>query len=199
VPGITVIPVGAVPDGIPETVARFLEAATSLPTTVDPDPIDPAFAYDRTRGQMDCRKLLPALQERATARGTYVLGLADVDLFSAIFTFVFGEAHLGGTAGLFSIHRLRPELYGLPLDPELLIARARREALHETGHLLGLVHCRTPECAMQFSGSAEEVDLKNDRLCTECRVRVESRLGASDSGLREEPRGEIPPGNPSGS
>jgi archaemetzincin len=176
VPGITVIPVGAVPDGFPETVARFLEASTSIPTAVDPEPIDPAFAYDRSRGQMDCRKLLVPLRERAAARGTYVLGLADVDLFSAIFTFVFGEAHLGGPAGLFSIHRLRPELYGLPLDPELLIARTRREALHETGHLLGLVHCRTPECAMQFSGSAEEVDLKNDSFCTECRDQVRGRL-----------------------
>jgi archaemetzincin len=196
VPGITVIPVGAVPEGFPETVARFLETATSIPAVVDPVPIDPAFAYDATRGQVDCRKLLPPLRERADARGTYVLGLADVDLFSAIFTFVFGEAHLGGPAGLFSIHRLRPELYGLPLDPELLIARARREALHETGHLLGLRHCHTPDCAMQFSGSAEEVDLKSDVFCTECRAQLRHRLAGNPSLPGTEPGGGFSAGDP---
>ena len=171
-PAIEVIPVGATAPAVLDAIARFLEEATKLPTGVDPVPVDPAFAYNRSRGQMDSRKLLAALEERAVIRGCRVLGVADVDLYSAIFTFVFGEARLGGTGGLFSLHRLRPELYGLPADPELLLSRARREALHEVGHLLGLVHCRIQDCAMQFSGSAEEVDLKADRFCAACRAQA---------------------------
>jgi archaemetzincin len=139
---------------------------------VDAEAVDPAPAYDRERGQVDTRRLLVPLEERAVRLGTRVLGVADVDLYAAIFTFVFGEARLGGRAGLFSIHRLRPSLYGLPEDPDLLRDRARREALHETGHLLGLIHCRRADCVMRFSGSAEEVDLKPASFCTECGARL---------------------------
>jgi archaemetzincin len=98
----------------------------------------------------------------------HVLGVADVDLYSAIFTFVFGESRLGGNVAMMSLQRLRPELYGLPEDAQLLQERAQREALHEVGHLLGLVHCKHPDCVMRFSGSVEEVDLKSSRFCPAC-------------------------------
>jgi archaemetzincin len=96
------------------------------------------------------------------------LGVADQDLFSSVFTHVFGEAQLRGRAGLFSLHRLRPSLYGLPPDPGLVLGRARREALHELGHLLGLTHCASPDCVMRFSTVVEEVDLKPDAFCATC-------------------------------
>ena len=68
-------------------------------------------------------------------------------------------------------------MYGLPDDEELLEARARREALHEVGHLLGLVHCRLPDCVMRSSTVAEEVDLKSDDLCGGCRSRIAGMEG----------------------
>jgi archaemetzincin len=168
---LTLVRVGEVPPGLLRRLESFLGGATGLPCSTASQGVDPRGAYDSQRGQYDCRRLLPLLE--AVAGESRVLGMADVDLFSPLFTFVFGEAHLGGRAGIFSIHRLRPALYGLPEDADLLEARARREALHETGHLLGLKHCRRLDCVMQFSGAAEEIDLKPDQFCSPCRALVD--------------------------
>ncbi|HET9233793.1 MAG TPA: archemetzincin, partial [Candidatus Eisenbacteria bacterium] len=162
---ITLCGIGPVPGELIAELSRFLHATLQMECAIDRVVLDPAPARDRERGQMNARELLPRLEARATELGTLVLGVTEEDLFSPIFTFVFGEARLGGQAALFSLCRLRPEHYGLLADEKLLGARARREALHETGHLLGLNHCKSPDCAMRFSGAAEEIDLKSDRFC----------------------------------
>jgi len=165
---ITLIPVGAPPSGVVEELAAFLASTLGRPCRMHVPPLDPAPAFDPARGQYDARVLLRTLDALALPEDRVVLGVADVDLCSPLFTFVFGEARLGGRAGIFSVHRLDPVLYGLASDPTLLLARARKEALHETGHLMNLVHCREPECVMRFSGAAEEVDLKPGRFCRAC-------------------------------
>jgi archaemetzincin len=169
---LALVAIGSLPGGTLGHLAGFLGAATGTRCAEDEAVIDPAPAWDAHRGQYDCRRLFPVLEEIAVRSGGRVLGVADVDLYSAVFTFVFGEAKLGGNAGMISLHRLRPEEYGLPADDILVRARAEREALHEVGHLLGLVHCRRAECVMRFSGSVEEVDLKENRLCPECASRL---------------------------
>ena len=65
------------------------------------------------------------------ADGAKILGVTDLDLFIPVFTFVFGEAQLGGCAALISTRRLRQEFYGLPPDTGLLFTRAEKEAVHE--------------------------------------------------------------------
>jgi archaemetzincin len=56
-------------------------------------------------------------------------------------------------------------------DPEVLI----REALHETGHLLGLDHCRK-HCVMKLT-SYEEREEAVQSLCAECAARLEEGRG----------------------
>jgi archaemetzincin len=169
---VTVTPIGAVPEELTRELCAFLASTLGLETQVDAKGLDPAFAKNRERGQVNARDLLPHLEQRAAELEALVLGVTEEDLYSPVFTFVFGEARLGGRAALFSLNRLRPERYGLPADPPLLIARARREALHETAHLLGLAHCKSPDCVMRFSGSAEEIDLKTDAFCAVCREQI---------------------------
>lgn len=48
----------------------------------------------------------------------------DVDLFVPELNFVFGEADLVGKAAVFSLARLRQEVYGLKPDPRLFRRRA---------------------------------------------------------------------------
>ncbi|NPV61050.1 MAG: hypothetical protein HPY61_00175 [Methanotrichaceae archaeon] len=56
-------------------------------------------------------------------------------------------------------------------DPQMLI----REALHETGHLLGLDHCRK-HCVMKLT-SYEEREERPRSLCAECAARLEAGRG----------------------
>lgn len=173
---LTLVPVGAIPPGVMDSLSGFLSDAIKLQCLVSKLLVNPTRAYDTSRGQYDSRLLLPPLEELAGQEGTWVLGVSDVDIFSSVFTFIFGEAQLGGKAGIFSLHRLRPTFYGLGEDPELLMSRARREALHEVGHLLGLLHCKNANCIMVFSPSAEEVDLKSEEFCATCWVAVKDAL-----------------------
>lgn len=69
--------------------------------------------------------------------------------------------------------RLRQEFYGLPSDPGLFRERAKKEAVHELGHVFGLLHCPDQRCVMHFSNSIAETDLKGWRLCGRCREMLE--------------------------
>jgi archaemetzincin len=63
-------------------------------------------------------------------------------------------------------------MYGLPPDPGLLAARLEKEAIHEVGHTLGLVHCTDGACVMHASTYVEEIDLKDAQFCASCRPAV---------------------------
>jgi archaemetzincin len=102
-----------------------------------------------------------------------VLGVTDVDLFIPILTFVFGEAQLGGRAAVVSTARL---LEPAVRDDRLLVERLAKEAVHELGHALGLVHCALPECAMSRSASVRDVDRKRGALCRDCQSRLHDAL-----------------------
>jgi archaemetzincin len=101
-----------------------------------------------------------------------MLGVAEVDLYIPILTFVFGEAQMGGPCALISAHRLRQEFYGLPADPDTLYQRLLKEAVHEVGHTLELTHCEDYQCAMAPSHAVEWIDLKESSLCSSCLSRV---------------------------
>jgi archaemetzincin len=73
---------------------------------------------------------------------------------------------LGGTAAIVSTARLREP----PTEP-LIRARLTKESVHEIGHTFGLVHCASHACAMARSPGLAAVDVKEDRLCHDCRTR----------------------------
>ncbi|HEX6851364.1 MAG TPA: archaemetzincin family Zn-dependent metalloprotease [Candidatus Polarisedimenticolaceae bacterium] len=135
-----------------------------------PPAFDPEVAFDAGRGQYNSRVLLAHLLHAAPH--TRVLGVAGVDLFVPVLTFVLGEAQLGGRAAIVSIHRLRNEPYGLPEDPTLLLDRLVKEAVHEIGHNFGLLHCPMTRCVMSSSAGVEEVDLKSERFCDRCLAQI---------------------------
>jgi archaemetzincin len=137
--------------------------------------LDPAPAYNSARRQYHSTQLLQHLYDMGdpTSCGK-ILGVTEVDLFIPIFTFVFGEAQVGGTCALMSAHRLQQRFYGLPDDRARLLERAEKEATHELGHAYGLAHCRSLECVMRFSNSVEEVDLKAIDFCRLCEANLRS-------------------------
>jgi archaemetzincin len=174
----------------PEWAVRSLDTVLRLAVGLDVDrresSFDVASAYDSRRGQLDSRRILSGLEQLERRDDQLVLGVTGRDLYSAIFTFVFGEAHLGGAVAVVSFHRLRSELYGLPIDPLRLRGRLAKEALHEVGHLFGLVHCHAPSCVMGFSGVVEEIDSKAIDYCELCLAKIARvRMGTGACTLAE--------------
>jgi archaemetzincin len=165
-------PIGAVDPVLIEYLAMTTGEALERATRIAPEALAPDFAYDAVRRQVHSTKLLERLEAGKAEGEPKVLGVADADLFIPIFTFVFGEARLGGRAAVVSIARLRPQFYGQPESRRVLFERAEKEAMHELGHVHGLVHCRDFSCVMHFSNSVEEVDVKGEAFCPRCRERL---------------------------
>lgn len=132
---------------------------------------DPHECYDARRGQFHSTRMLAKLLA-GPWDGDRVLGIAGVDLFIPVLTFVFGEAQLDGRAAVVSAVRLDPRFYGLPADERLQLERLEKEAIHELGHTFGLVHCSAWGCVMRSSTYAEELELKTAALCEDCAADV---------------------------
>lgn len=148
-------------------VAVGLERALGEQVEVRGPGFDPAAALDARRGQYNSRSVLQMLLKDAPD-APRVLGMAGVDLFIPVLTFVFGEAQLNGRAAVMSTFRLRSEPYGIVAPPERLFERAMKEALHELGHTHGLVHCDLADCVMRSSTYVEDIDAKPARFCAGC-------------------------------
>ena len=166
---VAIVPLGGLNGSLVSALGARLGESLPLDVELVTRGPDPASAYDPARGQFHSTELL---EMQATSLpvegGDRLLGVIDRDLFVPILTFVFGEAQLRGTAAVLSLTRLSPSFYGMPPDPEVLLDRAEKEAIHEVGHTFGLVHCPEVRCVMRASTSAEEVDLKPSRFCRSC-------------------------------
>ena len=108
------------------------------------------FAYDAGRNQYGSIPVLEMLSRRCPADALKLLAVTERDLFIPVLTFVFGHAQLGGRVAVISLARLRQEFYGLRPDRDAFLERVSKEALHETGHTFGLVHCPEQGCAISM-------------------------------------------------
>ena len=163
--GVGEVPLGVL-DALSARLTRELRESCHVRTAL----LDPEFAFDPVRKQYHSTRILQRLAEEAN--GWRLLGVASVDLYVPIFTFVFGEAQLTGHAALTSTHRLRQEFYGLPPDGGLMEERLLKESLHELGHTYGLRHCHNWSCAMAASTAIDRPDLKDAAFCQKCSKTV---------------------------
>ena len=154
-----------------------LQKTFGLEVRHSPPGFDCEIAFDESRGQYNSRVLLAQLLQDTPPEVSRVLGVAGVDLFIPVLTYVFGEAQLGGRAAVVSLHRLDDEIYGLPPNPKRLSQRLDKEAVHELGHTFNLVHCHHDQCVMASSTYVEEIDLKSDRFCATCLAAVRAAVG----------------------
>ena len=155
-----------------EEVKTRLAGAFSLPVRLHPSLSEPSYAFEPHRCQFYSTKILKDLESRRPPDGLRMVGITDVDLCTAVLTFVFGEAQLGGTSAVVSLARLRQEFYRLPTDPGLVSSRAGKEAVHEVGHTFGLTHCAA-DCVMHFSPTVAGIDQKRPEFCPDCREILE--------------------------
>jgi len=130
------------------------------------------YAFDAVRQQFASTTVLESLSRACPPDAAKLLAVTARDLFIPVLTFVFGQAQLNGRVAVVSLARLRQEFYGLPPDPAIFLHRAAKEALHETGHLFGLVHCHDPACAMSLSTGVRQIDRKQAAFCKPCAGRI---------------------------
>jgi archaemetzincin len=140
--------------------------------------------------------VLRLLGRKKRADAVTVLALTTSDLWPGKeWNFVFGQASRRAGVGLWSLHRLGdPEL-----EPKTFLRRTAKIAVHETGHMLGILHCTAYECGMNGSNHRAEADARPLWFCPEdemkiwwaCRVDPAERYGrlaevAARNGLERE-------------
>jgi len=166
-PPIEVVPLGPVEALALSVVAANLQAIIGLLAEVAPPRPVPEGAIIASRQQFDAQRLLEALESNLPP-GRYRIGILREDLCMPIFTYVLGEARVGGRVAVISLFRLKREPDGRPVSPDRLYERLAKVALHETAHLLGLRHCSESECLMSFSLGATQVDRLPLLFCPRC-------------------------------
>jgi len=97
---IQIVPVGSVDRDILEFLSTALGETLGAKCVVSPGAVDPTDAFNGTRRQYNSTQILSKLLENDNADGGKLLGVADVDLFIPVLTFVFGEAQLENRAAL---------------------------------------------------------------------------------------------------
>jgi len=167
---LVLVPLGEVEPRALAALAAGLRRQLQGEALVGPTLPLPRSAYHARRQQYLASDLLSLLRGVIPGGASVVLGVTEADLYAPRLNFVFGQAELGGKAGVVSLARLRPTWYGEPPDPARLDERALKEAMHELGHLLGAEHCPHPECVMYFSHGLADTDRKGYRPCPRCQA-----------------------------
>jgi len=136
-----------------------------VPEIAEPIKI-PNVAFVKFRNQYQSNVLLDFLEKVFQGR---ILGVTKEDVYTEGLNFIFGQAKMKGRVALLSISRLNPKFFSQNEDKELFEDRYIKEAIHEIGHVLGLEHCPTRGCVMNFSNTIGEVDKKTKYLCDNCK------------------------------
>lgn len=161
-------PIGEVEKGLLDGLKDHISSIFSLPVKIDPAMSIPSYAYNPDRGQYEASTILADMMMSIPSDGSKVLGIIDKDIYVKSFNFIFGLA--AERVAVISLTRLREEYYGFPPNEFLFKERILKEAIHEIGHMIGLVHCPDIGCVMHFSNTLDDTDIKGCEPCARCKA-----------------------------
>jgi archaemetzincin len=167
---IYILPMARIPGQVMDAVEEGLKREFRLETEVLDEVPLPVASYNTDRQQYLSIMVIEEIA-RMDLEGL-VLGIAGEDLYAQGLNFVFGEAAPEKGITVISLARLEQEFYGGSPDPERLLERSVKEAVHEVGHLMGISHCPNPECVMRYSNTLSHTDRKSSELCQLCKRKL---------------------------
>ncbi|MBA3013228.1 MAG: zinc metallopeptidase [Proteobacteria bacterium] len=154
---IGILPIGEIDPLYLKILAGSFLGELPIKTLILPPLPHPDYAFDKRRLQYDAASMINQLETLVFKDCSKVIALVDADLFIPVFSFVLGEARMGGSCALVSLYRLQENH-----------ARAVKVALHEFGHLMNLDHCHEKKCVMRFSKNIEQLDSISNIFCDYC-------------------------------
>ena len=175
---ICIMAIGNIPKDILDYIAIGVEKKMGLATKILKSNISLLKnAFSISRKQFLASKIIKEILRKVPKDCVKVLGILDYDIYTPIFTFIFGQSQFNGEASVISLHRLRQEFYHLPGNEDVFFERALKESLHELGHNFGLAHCEDERCVMHFSNNVIKIDRKEINFCNSCnkylRLKIE--------------------------
>jgi archaemetzincin len=168
----------AAPAGFQRPLVRALSALLPMPVRFCESPLL-LNGFIGSRRQTDASVLLDSLDlhKRRTRLKDLLLLIVSADLCRRNDEFLFGLARPDTGTAVVSSARFGNEYYGLPREDDALIDRLAKESAHETGHLLGLDHCRNRECIMYNPLTLEDLDRKRRGFCPACKKLLDAATG----------------------
>lgn len=164
---ISLISVGKIGTLILRVVAAHIQGILDIPVDIIGEIDVPEETFILDRRQYDAGLILKVLEDIPTNHPC-LLGITNVDLCIPVFTYVFGEAQLGGRTAIVSTYRLQRGKLGENIPESVFYERTVKVALHEIGHVFSLYHCENENCLMRFSSSIEVLDKLPVTFCDRC-------------------------------
>jgi archaemetzincin len=113
--------------------------------------------------------VLPGLMPEDAAA---LIAFTNFDLYpEPTWAFVFGQASLDKRVGVWSLYRFA-DPKTRKYEPEQLVTRTMKIAMHETGHMFSMRHCTKYECLMAGTNSVAETDRRPLDNCPECTAKL---------------------------
>lgn len=156
----SILLIGLDDEGASELVADELAARFGLKVATHKIPMP----HVRSKGtQKNGEDLLNEVSlQKIKLKHDYALGFTTADIFVSGLDLVFGIASNKYKSAVVSTFKLKSP------DPAIFKIRILKEAAHEIGHMFGLGHCPEERCAMRFSKSLGDIDMKGAEFCARC-------------------------------
>ena len=166
---ITIVPIGEVSSFILKHIKKTLEQKFNFTINILPwEKISRDVPVPVHGDRYNSTRILKYIADRVPENTLKLLAITELDLYSPIFSCLFGEAQLKGSCALVSLFRLRQEFYNLSPDRDLFLSRVEKEVIHEIAHTFGLLHCCDKNCIMYPSNNIIDTDSKSSSFCPKC-------------------------------